>query len=63
MPILGIHVAVHTDEVLLSTGAWMGFSRHINTMVLGGQLDEARVLWGSVFEVVHMGVDPCTRVL
>ena len=59
----GIHVAVHTDEVLLSTGAWMDFSQHINTLVLGGQLDEARVLWGSVFEVVHMGVDPSTPVL
>ena len=59
----GIHVAVHTDEALLSTGAWMDFSQHINALVLGGRHEEARVLRGSVFEVVHMEVDPSTPVL
>ena len=59
----GIHVAVHTDEALLSTGAWMDFSQHINALVLGGRHEEARVLRGSVFEVVHMQVDPSTPVL
>jgi hypothetical protein len=39
----GIHLAVHTDEALLSTGAWMDFSQNINTLVLRGQLE---TLWG-----------------
>ena len=59
----GIHVAVHTEEPLLSAGAWMDFSQHVNTLVLGGRLDEARSRWGSVFEIVHLGVDPALPVL
>ena len=56
-------MAVHTDQVLLSTGAWMDFSQHVHTLLLGGKVEEARTLWDSVFEVVHMGVDPSTPVL
>jgi hypothetical protein len=63
MSIPGIHVAVHTDQVLLSTGAWMDFSQHVHTLLLDGKDEEARTLWDSVFEVVHMGVDPSTPVL
>ena len=63
MAIPGVHVAVHTEELLLSAGVWMDFSRHINTLVLAGQMDEARQLWGSVFKVVHLGVDPALPVL
>ena len=59
----GIHLAVHTNEALLSTGAWMDFSQHINMLVLRGDVEEAGALWGLVFEVVHMGVDPATPVL
>ena len=57
MAVPGIRVAVHTEEQLLWAGAWMDFSQHVNMSVLGGQLDEARMLSGSVFEVVHLGVD------
>ena len=63
MAIPGIHVAVHTEEQLLSAGAWMDFSQYVTTLVLAGRMDEARVLWGSVFEVVHLGVDPAMPVL
>lgn len=56
-------MAVRTDQVLLSTGAWMDFSQHVHTLLLGGKIEEARTLWDSVFEVVHMGVDPSTPVL
>ena len=63
MAVPGIHVAVHTEEPLLSAGAWMDFSQHVNTLVLGGRLDEARTLWESVFEIVHLGVDPALPVL
>ena len=55
MSIPGIYVAVHTEERLLSAGAWI---QHINTLVFAGQMDEARQLWGSVVEVAHLGVDP-----
>jgi len=40
----GTHLAVHTGEALLSTGAWMDCSQHINTLVLRGVVDEARTL-------------------
>ena len=63
MAIPGIHVAVHAEEQLLSAGAWMDFSQYVTTLVLAGRMDEARVLWGSVFEVVHLGVDPAMPVL
>ena len=63
MSVGGIHLAVHTDEALLSTGAWMDFSQHVHTLVLRGDLDEATTLWVSVFVVVHMGVDPTASVL
>ena len=62
MSIPGIHVAVHTDQVLLSTGAWMDFSQHVHTLLLGGKVEEAWTLWDSVFEVVHMGVGPSTPI-
>ena len=57
MAIPGIHVAIHTEERLLY------FSQHISTLVLANQMDEARQLWGSVFEVVHLAVDPALPVL
>ena len=59
----GHPLAVHTNETLLSTGAWMDFSQHINMLVLRGDVDEAGALWGLVFEMVYMGVDPATPVL
>ena len=43
MALPGIHVAIHTEELLLSAGP--------------RQMEEARRLWGSVFEVVHLGVE------
>ena len=63
MSLQGFHVAVHTDQVLLSTGSWMDFSQHVHMLLLDGKDEEARTLWDSVFEVVHMGVDPSTPVL
>eukprot|EP00435_Cladocopium_sp_Y103_P046633 s2960_g13.t1 len=52
-----------TEETLLSAGAWLDFNQHIHALVLSGRVDEARVLWGSVFEIVHLGVDPAQPVL
>ena len=63
MAVPGIHVAVHSEERLLSAGAWLNFSQHVNTLLLAGRMEEARTLWGSVFEIVHLGVDPALPVL
>ena len=63
MAVPGVDVAVHTDEALLPTGAWMDFSEHVRALMLRGDETKARQLWDSVFEVVHLGVDPATPVL
>ena len=58
MTTLGIHKAVHTSAKILHPGAWSDFARHMNSLIDMGRVLEARSLWGSVFEVMHMGVDP-----
>ena len=63
MAVPGIHVAVHTEERLLSAGAWLDFSQYVNILVLACRMDEARALWGSVFEIVYLGFDPALPVL
>ena len=63
MSVPGVDIAVHTDEALLSTGAWMDFSAHVLQLQLRGEHDKAWNLWDSVFEVVHLGIDPATPVL
>ena len=63
MSVPGIDIAIHTNEALLSTGAWMDFASHVRKLSFMGKHDEARRLWDSVFEVVHLGIDPSTPVL
>ena len=54
----GIHKALRTDAKILHPGAWSDFARHMNSLIDMGRVLEARSLWDSVFEVMHMGVDP-----
>ena len=63
MSIPGVHTALHTHEALLSAGAWMDFNQHICELTLFGRWFQARTLWLSVFEVVHLGVDPAKPVV
>ena len=63
MSIPGVRPALHSNEALLSAGAWMDFNQHIHELCLCGRWFQARTLWLSVFEGVHLGVDPATPVV
>ena len=63
MSIPGVHTALHTNEALLSAGALMDFNQHIHELCHCGRWFQARKLWMSVFEVVHLAVDPATPVV
>ena len=59
----GIHKAMHTSAKILHPGAWLDFASYMNSLIAQGRVLDARSLWGSVFEVMHMGVDPCIVTL
>ena len=54
----GVHVAIHTRAEILHTAAWMDFANYICQLLGAGRLREARLLWESVVEVIHIGTDP-----
>ena len=61
MSIRGVHTALHTNEALLSAGAWTSTTSTSSPCAADGL--RHRTLWLSVFEVVHLGVDPATPVV
>ena len=51
MSIPGVRPALHSNEALLSAGAWMDFNQHIHELCLCGRWFQARTLWLSVLKL------------
>ena len=49
-----VPLVVHTKDQLLHPAARLDFDRHVQSLVDEGKVNEARRLWRSVVEVVHL---------